>query len=226
MHSEICSVNEFKCGSGGCVGVWLSCNGVQDCEDGSDEKDCTEGEFFVHTHLFTFAPFHHHFIYLPIDPFIYLTTHISIHLPVCYLRFSSSNIPYISINSSVFLFKFSCLAIYREKFSFTYSSNITSTHPSNNTSTHPSNNTSTHPSKNTSTHPSNSTSTHPSNNRIIYSYVFIYEIINFTILQLIRTEFSAIGRTYQEETVLADQKKCISFYKIEQEFNKVLISLT
>ncbi|XP_043543475.1 SCO-spondin-like [Chiloscyllium plagiosum] len=38
--SRSCSVKQFRCGSGECVSQHQQCNLQQDCQDGSDEKDC------------------------------------------------------------------------------------------------------------------------------------------------------------------------------------------
>ncbi len=36
-----CGENEFSCGSGECVPKYARCNGVTNCEDGSDELACS-----------------------------------------------------------------------------------------------------------------------------------------------------------------------------------------
>ncbi len=38
-----CRDGYFKCGSGACINVSLTCNGVPDCRDSSDEDDRQAG---------------------------------------------------------------------------------------------------------------------------------------------------------------------------------------
>lgn len=42
-----CGEKEFRCTDGRCIGYELQCNGVEECSDGSDERDC--GNYAIHT---------------------------------------------------------------------------------------------------------------------------------------------------------------------------------
>lgn len=46
-----CGANEFRCTDGRCIGYELQCNGMEECSDGSDERDC--GNYAIHTILHT-----------------------------------------------------------------------------------------------------------------------------------------------------------------------------
>lgn len=42
-----CGEAQFRCTDGRCIGYELQCNGVEECSDGSDERDC--GNYAIHT---------------------------------------------------------------------------------------------------------------------------------------------------------------------------------
>lgn len=41
LANVTCSAEEFTCANGQCISVDFVCNGLEDCNDGSDELDCT-----------------------------------------------------------------------------------------------------------------------------------------------------------------------------------------
>lgn len=44
-----CGEAEFRCADGRCIGYELQCNGVEECSDGSDERDC--GNYDISRHI-------------------------------------------------------------------------------------------------------------------------------------------------------------------------------
>lgn len=57
-----CGATEFRCTDGRCIGYELQCNGVEECSDGSDERDC--GNYAIHTILHTCYTRIHTYIYI------------------------------------------------------------------------------------------------------------------------------------------------------------------
>lgn len=41
MGTKECAENHFKCGDGKCINTMWRCDGDNDCDDGSDEQNCT-----------------------------------------------------------------------------------------------------------------------------------------------------------------------------------------
>lgn len=41
LEKITCEVTEFTCSNSRCIPFDLYCNGIDDCQDGSDEKNCT-----------------------------------------------------------------------------------------------------------------------------------------------------------------------------------------
>lgn len=46
VYGAGCGETEFRCTDGRCIGYELQCNGVEECSDGSDERDC--GNYAIH----------------------------------------------------------------------------------------------------------------------------------------------------------------------------------
>ena len=45
MYTEVgCTAAEFQCDNGVCIDIWRTCNGVNECGDRSDERDCGESQ--------------------------------------------------------------------------------------------------------------------------------------------------------------------------------------
>lgn len=40
ITESTCDFLDFKCNNGRCISLHLYCNGADDCQDGSDEKNC------------------------------------------------------------------------------------------------------------------------------------------------------------------------------------------
>ncbi|KYM75828.1 hypothetical protein ALC53_13893 [Atta colombica] len=40
VYGAGCGDTEFRCTDGSCINYVLQCNGVNECSDGSDERDC------------------------------------------------------------------------------------------------------------------------------------------------------------------------------------------
>lgn len=55
FYRSACGEGDFKCDNGYCIPAFKKCDRSHDCQDGSDERDCTYGlaisnlTFYTHT---------------------------------------------------------------------------------------------------------------------------------------------------------------------------------
>lgn len=87
VYGAGCGEAEFHCTDGRCIGYGLQCNGVNECSDGSDERDC--GNYIIpssHTQH-TYPLFHFIFLHTRhLHDNIHMYTHEYTHILVLYSR--------------------------------------------------------------------------------------------------------------------------------------------